>query len=231
MLTIQPASVRNSVKPAFKGFDENSYRQERAFYQDQVNQFDDFINDDHIPRQIKRPFKWFRTLSAAVVDGLAVAWATYTALKYGKSTYNKVASSKYADRASKKATAMKESVNKLFGEAAEFVSKKYNDFKASRLGKKITGWVDAFKKSSFGSKTIEYSKKAYEWGKTFIQGILNKFKKADVAKEATEGTQAAAEKNTFEKVSKGVSAVMGTGSGIAGAYASTVEDKDPEELA
>ena len=94
MLTIQPkitqySQQRNQI--SFKNTeaigipDDSFYRDKQNYYENQIREFDELIEDEHTPNAFKKVLKGFRVVSEGLLEGCAVAWGASKGAKVIKS--------------------------------------------------------------------------------------------------------------------------------------------------
>ena len=210
MLTIQPVSANQiySKRPVFKGHDD-SIEQDRKFLQDQLRDLDQVINDDVIPEKIKKPFKFFRVLGAAALEGVAVFGSVMALVGMAKRTGAKINNSEF----SKKASEAAKPVGKMFAKGYEFLVSKakagFELFKKTKLGQKTAKYYHKFAASKIGKAIIGFTKQAYTKASEFVK---NMFSKVD-----------------GDKATKATATTLGVGSGISGAYEEAVKNSEEQE--
>lgn len=221
MLTIRPVSLNNLKSPSFRSeiYDnKESYENERRYFEDTRKDLDEIINDDYIPEGMKKPFKFARIVTNGVVDGLAVGWAAMA----GASSFKKAANSKFAKNVGKTIKDLGKAAKPIAEDAAKIKdsfgrksARAFINFKNSKFGQKIADLYNKFVQTKFGKATVEFTKAAAK-------------KVIEIAKKVVSTIKSF----TYDKVSKTTAATLGTGSGIAGAYATAREENPikPEKL-
>lgn len=133
MLTIQPNITNYRVsRPAF-GMSQDEVEREKEFYQESVEQLDEFINNDVVPDKIKKPFKFFRVLGNAAFTGLAVFGSFLGITSAAKKGKAHVQEYKFVQKASAK-------VKKIFN--SKYTQKFFTE---NRIGKKIAEYAKKVK--------------------------------------------------------------------------------------
>lgn len=210
MLTVQPYSTSVNVpkRPAFKGdWDKSSIDEERSFIERQAQALDTIINDDYVPDKMKKPFKFFKVLYNAALDGLAVFGAVF----FMKDFIKKGLNSKVAQKIVK---AVKPAINvsskglKYAGEkAAEGISAGYKFVRNTSLGMKIADLYNKFAITNAGKVVIDYANKG-----------------GAVAKKVALSVGESAKKINLDKTTNGIATVLGIGSGLSGAYETAMKE-------
>ena len=180
MLTIQPNFTNYRSNTAF-GYNKQSVEENKNFYQESVEQLDEFLSNDYVPDSVKKPFKFFRVIGNAAFQGLAVFGSALGLASFMKKGKAKVDSFNFVKNAKSHVSDLK--IGEKAGKLVENIkqSERYQEFK----------------KTTFGAKAIEYAKQANE--------LLGK-------------VIAPIKRMTYDKSTKAVATVLGTGSGLAGGY-------------
>ncbi len=206
MLTIQPnfTNYRPITRPAFKGIDADRIEEEKYFYQEQVEKIDEFLDNDYVPEKIKGPFKFFRVLGNAALQGLAVFGSVLGISKAAKNGCAKVESYKFVQNA-------KARINNL--KLGDKISALYTNIKANKNVRKLTNPVEEFfAQNAIGKKIAEFGQNTKE----FLAKIIKPLK----------------EKLTEENITKGTASVLGTGTGAAAGYEEFMKENpiNPQDL-
>jgi hypothetical protein len=220
MLGISPVTYNKSQSLSF-GYNKKDVDQDINFYKEQVEELDQFLNEDYIPDKMKKPFKFFRTIANGAIDGLAVFGSTLMLASFVKKSGAKIGANKYFKQT---VTGSKSVMNKIAdgfkfvgGKIAEVLNKgfdaivnssAYKKFTNTNIGKKIKG--DA---AFIISKGLDMK----DAGAVKSQEIMKKV--AEPIKNI----------NT-DKAVKGTATVLGIGSGITGAYETTMRDDIKAEV-
>ena len=206
MLTIQPnladRSVRQVTFRADAGSDNRLYEEKTHYYEKQVKDFEDALENKDTPETLKKIIKVFKVVSEALLEGWAVAWGAKKGSDVIKSPIMKGVNSKYVKGAGK----VFKNIGEGLGSVASVVANAYRNVKASKfmtensLGKVI-------------AKGLDYAESAAKYvGKT-LSGIFGPVKEAKF-------------ENIYDKVTNITSKTFGVGAGAAGAYnAATGADK------
>ncbi|MBD5402643.1 hypothetical protein HDR58_07585 [bacterium] len=223
MLTIQPNFTQYSAKnTTFRGvatLDEKTYNEQRAFYERQKQEFEDLINDDHIPESGKKIMNLFKIVSEGVLEGWAVLWGATKGAKAIKSFAGKIANGKAAKWATEVLKPITKGVSDTGSKIAESVKNKITDIQASKtmttISDKFTEIISKIDDNKIGHSILETFR--------YVNKKLNPFNK-DTLKKITEPLK----NTTYDGVAKATATTLGVGSGLAGAYnaARKVETKN-----
>ena len=216
MLAIQPVSASNynrSSKVQFKGW-EDEIAQGRQTIEDGQRAIDKILSDEQIPGKLKKPLNFFKVLTNAALEGLAVFGSVMILgdfLKKGKG--NKVVL---------KAT-----------EKAKPIAKKAAEY-AKDLGKLLQKGTERVKNTSWGQKVVSKigkmlgtmkAKRMLVRVRQFSRAVLKPFNKIlnKVLKPFNKNIDA-------DKTIKGVATALGFGSGVTGAYEATMTPEERNNL-
>ena len=205
MLTIQPVSVNQvySRKPAFKGYDNDAIKDDKKFMEDQVRELDEIINDSYVPEGIKKPFKFFRVLGTAALEGIAVFGSVVMLAGQAKKIGARINKSKVTQKVAKplgsKILSGLQYIASKIGAGVKFL-------KGTKLGQKAVKQYRKFAQTKVGKAIIGFTKAAYRKSADFIKNMLKKL--------------------DGDKVTKGTAATLGVGSGISGAYEEAVKNDE-----
>jgi len=180
MLTIQPNFTNYRSKPSF-GLNRESLEENKNFYQESVEQLDEFLSNDYVPDSVKKPFKFFRVVGNAAFQGLAVFGSALGIAGFMKKGKAKIDGYNFVKNAKSRVAGLK--IGEKFGKMAENIKKSER--------------YQEFKKTPFGAVTVEYAKKANDLITKAVAPLKNM---------------------TYDKSTKTVATVLGTGSGLAGGY-------------
>ena len=215
MLGISPVSYNKYSKAPSFGYNKQDVDNDINFYKEQVNELEQFLNEDHIPDKMKKPFKFFRIIANGAIDGLAVFGSTLMLASFIKKSSAKISSNKYVKNTVEMAKPLAEKIPT----AITFV------------GEKFTGLFDKFLKSSIYKRFADT-----KIGKRIIADTSFLYIKGKDMKSAAEisinkATEPIRNINK-DKAINGTAAVLGIGSGITGAYETTMRDdiKNEEEF-
>ncbi len=236
MLTIQPKISTNNNYPKLVSFkaemsakdkaENRAYEEKVNFYEDQIRDYDEAINDKHTPEPLKKIMKGFRIISEALLEGWAVAWGASKGSKVIKSSVINTASSEFGKKSGTIFKPLIQGIKKTSKNIATALSNGVKAIKDSKfvknIGKFFTETAEKMNKNSFGKAIvsgIESIGKGFKYiGNKIAQGwnkLANAFK----------GENASA---TYDKVSKGTSKVLGTGAGVAGGYSAMTKAEEKE---
>lgn len=227
MLEIQPSITQKSVRvPAFTNrdnFDEETYRQKRAYYENKKEGFESLINDEHIPSGMKTGAKICKIVSVGMVDGLAVAYGAATAGKFTKTVAKNFAKTKIfkgAEKIAEPLTAgMKTSGEKLL----KALSEEFNKLKTTKfitnIKTKFNNIIEKMNESKTGSLTVGMFNSIGN-GLKYVGEKISKV--ANRVFTAIKGI-------TYDKAVKVGATTLGVGSGLAGSYGAARKAGDKDE--
>jgi len=211
MLAIQPVSTNNYNKPAkvnFKGW-EDDISQGRQTIEDGQRALNEILNDQQVPDKLKKPVKFFKVLTNAALEGLAVFGSVMILgdfLKKGKG--NKVVQQAVgkAKPVVDKALSFAEKLGELFKKGVEKA-------KETSIGKRIEAKLNEFFSTKKGKRILDHARKFKRQLSKVLEKVLAPIKNMN-----------------GDKATKGVATVLGIGSGATGAYEATMtpEERDPE---
>ena len=236
MLTIQPkitqySQQRNQI--SFKNTeamgipDDSFYRDKQNYYENQIREFDELIEDEHTPNAFKKVLKGFRVVSEGLLEGCAVAWGASKGAKVIKSAAVKGASSNFTKKATEFAKPIIEGFKTTSGKIWTALSDKASTLKGSKfmtnIAEKFGKFVENMRNNKVGKyivKGFEAVGKALKWvGGKIAQG----FKFITGKAKAVNGSEA------YDKAANIASKTLGAGAGVAGAYnAATRADERAE---
>jgi hypothetical protein len=239
MLTVQPkitqySQQRNQI--SFKNSelagipDDSFYRDRQNYYENQIREFDELIEDEHTPSAFKKVLKGFRVVSEGLLEGCAVAWGASKGAKVIKSAAVKGASSNFTKKAAEFIKPMAEGFRTTGAKIWTAISDKASAIKGSKfvtnLSEKFGKFVEKMRNNKVGKyivKGFEYVGKAIKWvGSKIAQG----FKYITGKAKAVNGSEA------YDKAASITSKTLGAGAGVAGAYnAATRADERAEVTA
>lgn len=234
MLTIQPKISNYQHQPtkalSFKG-EQNpdaAYFEEKIdFYENQIKEYDEAIEDKYTPKPLKKIMKGFRIISEALLEGWAVAWGASKGSKLLKSSIVNTANSKAIHKADGVIKPIIQGVKQSIKNIAKYIANGFTSLKNSKAMKSV---------SEFFSKTAENLNKN-KFGKGVVKcfeaiGSGFKYLGKKISKGWNNIVDACSGKNaeaTYDKVTKGTSKVFGVGAGIAGGY-NAATNADEREL-
>lgn len=207
MLGISPITYNSkSHTPSF-GYNKKDVDNDINFYKEQVEELDEFINENYIPDKMKKPFKFFRTIANGAIDGLAVFGSTLMLASFVKKSGAKLNSNKFVKNAVEKTKPLakkvpeavsfvKEKISTLFDKLLK--SSVYQKFADTKLGRRII--ADTSVLTVKGEDAMSTAKKSIDKAIEPIKNINS------------------------DKAVKGTATVLGIGSGITGAYETTMRD-------
>ena len=222
MLGISPVSYNSHSKAPSFGYNKQDVDKDISFYKEQVEELDQFINENYIPDKMKKPFKFFRTIANGAIDGLAVFGSTLMLAGFIKKSGAKIGANKYYNSATNIVKSLAEKAPKGLKYVGEKIvqgfdkllkSPIYEKFASSKWGKRLI--VDASILAVKGEDAIKVAMKPVKKLQEPIQNkIINPIKNIN-----------------SDKAVKGTATVLGIGSGITGAYETTIRDdaKNEEE--
>lgn len=215
-MLVQPLSVANSYpvrKVSFKANDDSlDLENERKFYEQQRKEIQGLIEDEHMPKAMKKFFKVAGIVTDGIVAGISVACATLAGASYGKKSYAKIASSKFMQNTMKTFEPLKNSAGKGAEKLEGYAAAGADKFFETTFGKKVAKIYNQFKSSKIGEKIVTFVKKVVEKTKNFFKN-LNPFK-----------NEAA-----YDKASQRAATILGTGSGAASAYSTAIKPEEGEQ--
>ena len=144
MLAIQPVSVSSNYKnPAFKqSWTKQDVEDEIGFIRGQVNEINEFIDDNVVPEKIKKPFKFFRVIANAAIDGLAVFGSAIMLSAFVKKSYGRIVSSKVVtNKINPMMKKGSQAINENLDKAIDKLTKTdlYKKIIKTKIGKEIIG--------------------------------------------------------------------------------------------
>lgn len=210
MLTVQPYSTSSSIakRPAFKGeWDKATIDQERDFIERQKEALDSVLNDDYVPDKMKKPFKFFKVLYNAALDGLAVFGAVFFMKDFIKKGANSKVAQKAVSTAKPAIDASAKGLKYVGGKLYDYCAKAYKFLRNTSLGQKSAELYNKFANTEAGKVVIKYTKVAASKAKTLLDKAISPIKGASV-----------------DKATNGLATVLGIGSGISGAYETAMKE-------
>jgi len=229
MLTIQPNfTQRASQRLAFKGendfITDEKYNEKKAYYQNQVQEFDTLIKDDYIPDKLKKPLKYGKILAGSLLEGWAVFWAANKGAGFIKNSFIKSANSKLANEIGDIAKPAKKGIKDAGKKLADSISKKFGHIKDSKFMTNLAEKIDKLDKTRVGHVLVAGVKAVGHFIAKVAKAVVSPFKKI-----------------TYDKTAHAASTTLGVGCGVAGAYnelrtdennkaAKTAEDVDNNKI-
>ena len=212
MLTIQPVSANSYNRPAkvnFKGW-EDDIDQGRQAIEDGQRALDGILGDDKVPQKLKKPVKFFKVLTNAALEGLAVFGSVMILADF----FKKGKGSKVAGNFVEKMKPLAEKVAKGTKGVYEYVKAGAKKLAETNLGKKLVEKFNTFAATPKGKKVIEFAKKVFEKLCEVLDKAAKPFKNMD-----------------GDKVTKTTAATLGIGSGLTGAYEESMKNENitPDE--
>ncbi len=215
-MLVQSLPVANAYpvrKVSFKGNENKlNLEDERDFYEQQRKEIQGLIEDEHMPKFMKKFFKVAGVITDGIVAGISVACATLAGASYGKKSFAKVASSNFMKNTIKTFEPLKNGASKGAEKLEGYAAKGADKFFETGFGKKVSELYHKFASSNVGKKVVTFVKKVIEKTKEFITK-LNPFKN-----EAS-----------YDKASQKVATILGTGSGAASAYSTAIKPEEGEQ--
>ena len=144
MLAIQPVSVnRNYQSSSFKGsWDKQDVDNEIGFIEGQVSEMNELINDQYVPNSVKKPFKFFRVIANAAIDGLAVFGSAIMLGNFLKKSYGRISSTGFIS-------------NKVKPLAKDVIKELKLGVKDGLNALKETERYERFVKTDYGAKSVD----------------------------------------------------------------------------
>lgn len=198
MLSVQ--SVNLMSQPSFgkrnKGSADKGMSAEEKVYRNTVNEWENVRDnleglEDIVPEQIKKPYKWLKVGSSAVITGLGVVWASKKSGEAAKAALTSDFSKKAVRLVTSTGNKIKKPFVTAYNHVAEFAGKKLSGTKAEKT-------IDNAKKVILDNKAVTYLSEQADKAKKYAASKLNGIK--------------------FEKVNNITAGVLGTGSGLAAGY-------------
>ena len=221
MLGISPVSYNSHSKAPSFGYNKQDVDKDINFYKEQVEELDQFINENYIPDKMKKPFKFFRTIANGAIDGLAVFGSTLMLAGFIKKSGAKIGANKYFKQT---VTGSKSVMNKIAdgfkfvgGKIAEGLNKGFDAIVGSSLYEKVAN-------TKLGRKIKGDA--AFLIAKGLDMKDAGVLKSQEIMKKVAEPIKNI---NT-DKAVKGTATVLGIGSGITGAYETTIRDDVKDEV-
>ena len=205
MLAIQPVSANNYNKQSkvnFKGSWEDEIAESRQTTQEVQRAIDKILSDEQVPGKLKKPLNFFKVLTNAALEGLAVFGSVMILgdfLKKGKG--NKVVL---------KAT-----------EKAKPIAKKAAEY-AKDLGKIIEKGAEKAKNTTWGQKVVS------KLGK--LLGTMKAKRMLVRARKLGRALTKPFKDMNLDKAIKRIAVFLGFGSGATGAYESTMTPAERNNL-
>ena len=211
MLTIQPVSTNSYNRPVrvnFKGW-EDDISQGRQTIEDGQRALNEILNDTQVPDKLKKPVKFFKVLTNAALEGLAVFGSVMILgdfLKKGKG--NKV-----VQQAAEKAKPIYNKTVEYAKNLGKLLQKGTEQAKNTSLGKKVMAKLGEFFGTMKGKRILVYARKCKRQLNKILEKVLSPIKNLN-----------------GDKATKSIATVLGIGSGATGAYEATMtpEERSPE---
>lgn len=201
MLTIQP-NFRNT---AFRGetalIDKKTYEEKQKYYTQQKREFEEIINDEHVPEPMKKGAKVFKVASEGILEGWAVAWGASKGANMMKSGMVKASASQSAKWIKNILKPVGKALVKLGENISKFASENIDKLAKSEFVQKLDG-------NKFGHYVVEGCKRLGKLLKSANEGIKNLWTK----------TVGKGDGSTYDKAANAVSKTLGVGAGLGGAY-------------
>lgn len=206
MLGISPVSYNNHSKSLSFGYNKKDVDNDISFYKEQVAELDQFLNENYIPDKMKKPFKFFRTIANGAIDGLAVFGSTLMLASFVKKSGAKINSNKYYTKAVEHTKPLMEKLPKALTYIGEKISAGFDALVKTDLYKKFAG-------TKLGKRLI-------------VDASVLAVKSEDAVAKAMKPVKNI---NT-DKAVKGTATVLGIGSGVTGAYETSMRDNTKAEV-
>ena len=206
MIKVQPNFISKSAyKPAFRAqeeyFTQDKFDEEKDFYEQQIEGFNDIIDDKYVPSGIKKAAKVLRIISEGILEGWAVAWGAKKGINFLKSSGAKAINSNFYKKSAEILNPAKEGLAKVFANFKEFAVAKLAKLGETKFGQ---------------SEFTKFIKKQYDNIKVVLKPIRDK---------VLEKTG----KITFEKATNIAAATLGVGSGTAGAVNAALRENQANQ--
>lgn len=151
--------------------------------------------EDLVPEPMKKPYKWLKIASSAVVTGLGVVWASKKAGNVTKNALTSDFAKKTVNMVRSTFDTIKKPFVTIYKSGSEFAGKKLSGTKAEEI-------LNKTKDKALNNKIVDE--------------VTKKYAKAEkLVKDKVAGI-------TFDKVNNATAGVLGTGSGIAAGYEAAV---------
>lgn len=212
MLTIQPNFRNTSFRGESALIDKATYEEKQRYYTQQKREFEEIINDEHIPETMKKGAKVFKVASEGILEGWAVAWGASKGADMMKTGMVKAS----ASRTAKWAKNILKPVGKMLVKAGEniskFVSENIDKLAKSEFVQKLDG-------NKFGHYIVEAFKGLGKLLKYANEGLKNLWTKVAGKSDGS----------TYDKAANAVSKTLGVGAGLGGAYNAARAPKKAEQ--
>lgn len=237
MLTIQPKFTQNvqfsKANPSFRSADDSIipsdsyYKSQTNYYENQIKELDDLIDNEHTPNTFKKVLKGFRVASEGLLEGCAVAWGASKGAKVIKSSTMKGFNSKFAQKSIEILKPVVEGFKTTGSEIIKAISGKFAEFKTSKFATNIaenfTKLTEILENNKIGKYVVAGFKaiaNGFNWiGSKIAQGTGVLKAKA----KSVDGSQ------LYDKVANVTSKTLGTGAGVAGAYNAAIKPNSTED--
>ncbi|MBE7712672.1 MAG: hypothetical protein E7Z87_02900 [Cyanobacteria bacterium SIG26] len=228
MLTVQPNFTTKYVqKPlAFKGegtleLTEENYNQKKDYYQKQIQDLNDVIQDEKAPSALKKFAKVAKVISEGVLEGWAVAWGAKKGGDVIKGSTLKALNSNFVKGAKTYAKPLITHTKKYGAQVFEYIGKLFTKIKDTKFGQKVIENFDKFANTKTGAKIVEGLKIVANGFKAVGKFIAKHFNKvADKFKGKSVETN-------YDRIAKTTATTLGVGAGATSAYnAMRPEDKE-----
>ena len=204
--SVQPVSFRSFASqcqpniPSFKG-DPNELTGEQEMWKGISEQVEDLLNDENLPKPVRKFSKFLKVVSSGVLTALGVIWASKKAGTLVRSAVTSQFAKGLKDKLRSAYKFVKEPAKKVFNWVKDLVVKNFDKTKDKGFMKKIVDKFNSLKNGNVGNFVSKIGKNLKDFG-NWLKGIFTNLKG----------------KFTFDGVNKAVANTMGVGSGAAAAY-------------
>ena len=225
MLTVQPnlvqprkniTSFRGDTTSRLSSEENDFYKGKTDYYQNQINDFNEVLEDDHTPKTFKKIIKGFKVVSEALFEGWMVAWG----IKKGSAVTKAPIMSTINGKVAKNAGEIVKPILKGFKGSAKVIGGIFEKLMKSETAQKFITKMENNKVGRVILKSARALKKGinfvYNKGADLVKYIKNKFKVNDINK-------------AYDNVVEKTATVMGTGAGVTGAYRATMHPELDEQ--
>ena len=222
MLTIQPRFTQQASRTVqFRGneeyLNEETYNQKKSYYQRQKEGFEEILNDENVPAEMKKGAKVFKIASEGILEGWAVTWAATKGGNILKSSFIKAANSKFAKWAAEMLSPVGKGLKTSAQKLMESLSNKTTNIKQSKFVNKLLENLNKTKAGQFVLNAAKTVGKGLKTALTFVKNLGQKI--ISPLKDLT-----------YDKAAKATARTLGVGSGLAGAYSAARTPNDDQIL-
>ncbi len=172
MLAIQPVSMNTyPQKVSFQRHERADFEDDKEFFEQQKREIEGLIDDDRLPKGMKKFLKGANVITDGLISGFTVACATIASANCGKNTFTKIKSNKFFN-----------TVLKGFEPIKQYAAKGIKLIKsyAGKIVRKLLGDEKGQKVVNFAKNTITKVEKFFN--------KLNPFESTDKFDKATAKT-------------------------------------------